>query len=120
MQPGPHYVNTVLLKIKFAFCLICLMLTVDILLISYLGSQRFYVLFVPLLGFILLKLAVHYLIYLKVKYKDDGRELVSFSDFFTIQVCFPAINAWITYQTLYVLFLTVSMLCPTDDKKALP
>ena len=84
MQPGPHYVNTVLLKVKFAFCVFCLMLTVDILLVSYLESQKFYVLFVPLGGFILTKLVVHYLIYSKVKYKDDGRELVSFADFFTI------------------------------------
>lgn len=40
---------------------------------------------------------------------------MSFADFFTIQVTFPAMNAWITYQTLYVFFITISMLCPTDQ-----
>ena len=97
MKPGPHYVNTVLLKIRFWFFLLCLLLIVDVILISKLYKTKFYYIMIPLLGFILLKLELHYFLYLKVKYKDDGRELVTISDFVTIQVCFPAINAWITY-----------------------
>ena len=104
MKPGPHYVNTCLLKIQFSFCMLCILLTIDVTSLAYLADTQVYIIVIPLLGFILLKLAVHYCIYLKVKYKDDGRELVSFADFFTIQVCFPAMNAWITYQTFFALF----------------
>ena len=114
MSPGPHYVNTMLLKIRFAFCVLCGILIFDVCTISLLLGQSFYVLFIPLIGFALLKMQVHYMLYLKVKYKDDGRELVTFADFITIQVCFPALNAWMTYQFFFMLFLTVSTICPPD------
>jgi hypothetical protein len=84
MSPGPHYVNTMLLKIRFAFCLLCGILIFDVCTISLLLGTSFYLLFIPLFGFALLKMQVHYMLYLKVKYKDDGRELVTFADFITI------------------------------------
>ena len=84
LKPGPHYVNTNLLKIRFSFCLLCCLLTLDLLSIAYLASTSWYYLMVPLIGFVILKLVVHYLLYLKVKYRDDGRELVTFFDFFAI------------------------------------
>lgn len=36
-------------------------------------------------------------LYGRVKYKDDGRELVSIVEFITIHVTFPVLNAWISY-----------------------
>ena len=114
MSPGPHYVNTMLLKIRFAFCVLCAVLIFDVCTISLLYNTTFYLLVIPLIGFALLKLQVHYMLYLKVKYKDDGRELVTFADFITIQVCFPALNAWMTYQFFFMMMLTASTICPSD------
>ena len=63
--------------------------------------------------FLCLKLTVHYLIYRPLKYKDDGRDVVSFIDFITIHCTFPAINAWISYQMFYSAMITVTTICDT-------
>ena len=68
---------------------------------------------IPILSFVALKLVMQYLIYEPLKYKDDGRDVVSVADFFTIHVTFPAINAWITYQMYYCVMVTVATLCDT-------
>ena len=41
------------------------------------------------------------LIYERVKYKDDGRELVGLVEFITIHVTFPVLNCWISYMLAY-------------------
>jgi len=41
------------------------------------------------------------LVYGRVKYKDDGRELVGFIEFITIHVTFSVLNAWMSYQLAY-------------------
>lgn len=121
MSPGPHYVNTLLLKIKFSFCLLCILLTLSMftfqLFIEVQKQNEYYIffLFIPLGGYFVLKLVSHYLIYRRIKYKDDGRELVNFADFVTIQMTFPAINCWITYQLLYSVFRAMAELCPIDN-----
>lgn len=53
------------------------------------------------------------MIYSAVKYKDDGRDIVSLADFITIHVTFPAINAWISYQIFFLAELTFTYIC--DD-----
>ena len=56
----------------------------------------------------------HYFIYVPIKYKDDGRDIVSFIDFVTIHVTFPAINAWITYFLYYTIIVTVTTVCESN------
>ena len=68
----------------------------------------------PIGAFILLKLCVQYLIYQPLKYRDDGRDVVSAADFITIHVTFPAINAWITYQLYYCMMATYATVCDTS------
>lgn len=58
-------------------------------------------------------MTIHYLIYRPLKYKDDGRDIVSFLDFITIHMTFPAINAWISYQFYFTLCVTFTTLCST-------
>jgi hypothetical protein len=48
-------------------------------------------------SFVVLKLFTQYLIYNQVKYKDDGRDVVTVFDFISIHVTFSVINAWMTY-----------------------
>lgn len=55
-----------------------------------------------------------YYIYSPLKYKDDGRDVVSFIDFITIHATFPAINAWISYQLYYYLAITSTTICDTE------
>ena len=55
---------------------------------------------------------MHCLIYRTVKYKDDGRDLVTGWDFVTIHVTFPFINAWVSYQIVYVAIVAFCALCP--------
>lgn len=55
----------------------------------------------------------HYYIYSPLKYKDDGRDVVSFIDFITIHGTFPAINSWISYNMYYYLTITVTTICDT-------
>ena len=52
------------------------------------------------------------MIYRTVKYKDDGRDLVTGWDFVTIHVTFPFINAWVSYQIVYVATVAFCALCP--------
>lgn len=47
--------------------------------------------------FLILKFVFLKTLYRKVKYSDDGRELVNFVDFVTIHVTFPVLNAWLSY-----------------------
>ena len=56
----------------------------------------------------------HNYIYSPLKYKDDGRDVVSFIDFITIHSTFPAINAWISYQMYYNLAITATTVCDTS------
>jgi hypothetical protein len=45
------------------------------------------------------------MLYNRVKYRDDGREKVSFVEFVTIHVTFPVMNAWISYQLIQAAFV---------------
>ena len=60
---------------------------------------------------------LHYLIYRTVKYKDDGRDLVTPADFVTIHVTFPFISAWITYQIVYTALIVLCAMCPDTGQQ---
>ena len=70
-------------------------------------------LMIPLFLFISLKLLVQYMIYEPVKYKDDGRDVVTMADFITIHVTFPVMNAWVTYQMYFCMMASVTTICYT-------
>lgn len=70
-------------------------------------------LLIPSIEFIILKLVVQYLIYEPVKYKDDGRDVVTIADFITIHVTFPVVNAWVTYQMYFGMMVTLTTICNT-------
>ena len=89
-----HYKNCLMLKIRFNFVILCVMLTTVIFMSPYLNTEWIFGIF------ILLKFVGYHTLYRKVKYSDDGRELVSLVDFVTIHVTFPVMNAWLSYQTL--------------------
>ena len=59
-------------------------------------------------------MTINYLIYSPLKYKDDGRDIVSVIDFVTIHMTFPAINAWVSYQLYYTILVTWTTVCSTD------
>ena len=50
--------------------------------------------------------------YQRVKYQDDGRDLVNGIDFMAIHVSFSLINAWMTYTCLYQSSITFARVCP--------
>ena len=111
---GQHYQNCLLLKIRFSFCVLCLVTTITISSFMLIYELRnLLMLTIPILSFVILKLCMQYLIYEPLKYKDDGRDVVSVADFFTIHVTFSAINAWITYQMYYCIMVTFATLCDT-------
>lgn len=119
-EPGQHYVNCLLLKIQFSFCLMCLVLTgTTCAFVMMYHLKNLLLLLLPIGSFISLKLVVQYLIYQPLKYKDDGRDVVSFADFITIHGTFPAINAWISYQLYYSLMATGATICDTDPLQSL-
>ena len=66
------------------------------------------------MAFLVSIVTTHYYIYSPLKYKDDGRDVVSFIDFITIHGTFPSINAWISYNLYYYLAITVTTICDTD------
>ena len=70
--------------------------------------------FTHLFAFLVFIVTTHYYIYSPLKYKDDGRDVVSFIDFITIHGTFPSINAWISYNLYYYLTITVTTICDTD------
>lgn len=80
-----------MLKIRFNFVLICSMFTASLFTVPRVNTEQ------VLLIFLVLKFTIKTTLYRKVKYSDDGRELVSFVDFVTIHVTFPVLNAWLSY-----------------------
>lgn len=50
--------------------------------------------------------------YSRVKYRDDGRELVSWLEFATIHCTFPFLNAWISYYLAYQISVSMILTCP--------
>lgn len=50
-------------------------------------------------------------IYNRIKYRDDGRDLVTGTDFFCIHVSVSFMNSWLTYQLFYIGFISFSRLC---------
>jgi len=56
MKPGIHYINCLLLKIKFWFILLCLVMTIALVSYSYTADTRIsYFIMIPLGSLILLK-----------------------------------------------------------------
>jgi len=78
-----------------------MLLTLAVLSFSLLIDTNFPWTMIPLGFFILLKMCIFFLCYIRIKYKDDGRDYVTFAEFVTIHMLFSYLNAWITYQTLY-------------------
>ena len=52
------------------------------------------------------------IIYNRIKYRDDGRELVSWFEFVTIHMTFPCLNAWLTYALCYQISDVMLLSCP--------
>jgi len=58
---------------------------------------------------------MHVLMYRKVKFRDDGRDVVTGTDFVAIHVTFAMMNAWLTYVWFFIMFVAISKLCPYPD-----
>jgi len=113
MKATNHFTNCLVLKIKFSFAILCCLMAISVLAFSLLSNGFSIWLYIEsFILFLILKLVLHFLIYKTTKYKHDGRDLVSFVDFISIHCTFPIMNAWITYQTLYVFFMTLATICP--------
>ena len=54
---------------------------------------------------------VNAFIYLRLKYRDEGFEMVQWNEFITVHVTFPVLNAWCSYTLVYILFLNIVNLC---------
>lgn len=63
---------------------------------------------------------LHYLIYRAVKYKDDGRDVVTVADFISIHITFPFIHAWVSYQIVYVFMIALCAMCPDRGEEGSP
>lgn len=111
-----HYKNCLMLKIKFSFMALCLLFMILFVLASALESQsqlnKYLNATLVILEIFLLKIVIYLFIYRPIKYKDDGRELVSWFEFLTIHVTFPVLNAWVTYQLVYNVFIILATTCP--------
>jgi hypothetical protein len=93
------------------------------------GTKISYFVLIPLVSLIMLKskctstdctVVLHYLIYSTVKYKDDGRDVVTMIDFLSIHVTFPYISAWVTYQIVYTASIALCALCPDEGSSISP
>lgn len=102
--PRQHFQNILLLKVKWFFIVQCLFQSVAIFSFTLSEKKWFNEYPVNFAGFFLLKCYVHYFGYRKVKYLDDGRDYVSFKEFFSIHITFSVINSWMTYFVIYTFF----------------
>jgi hypothetical protein len=103
-----HYRNCLTLKIRLNFVITCSLFIYILVLVSVTTiSKSLWEYAAIAFIFLLLKrkyfryfirlVNVHYLLYSRVKYRDDGREKVSFMEFVTIHVTFPLMSAWFSY-----------------------
>lgn len=106
LQPGEHFKNILQLKVKYAFLWLCALMTLSITLFTSSLKLRTY--FVSFASFFITKVYFHFFGYLKIKYRDDGRDYVSVKEFFAIHVTFSVLHSWLTYCTLFTFFVSVS------------
>lgn len=111
-----HYKNVVIMKIRYGFSVVTLTFTL-LCLAFVIGNNKNYQkkAWLPItkfLLFFLLKCSSQFLFYLRVKYRDDGRDLVSGYDFIALHVPASIINAWATYNVYYWFTLQYKNLCP--------
>lgn len=65
----------------------------------------------------MLKVFAHYYGYTNIKYKDDGRDYVTLSEYVSIHMTFSVMHSWITYFMFYNLFQSLKVIKPiTDDE----
>lgn len=62
------------------------------------------------LVFLTLKLYVHFFVYKKIKYKDDGRDFVKIIEFLAIHVTFSVLHATLSYYTAYSFIYAIATL----------
>lgn len=65
-----------------------------------------------LIVLVFMKVMTQY-VYLKIKYRDDGRELVTWLEFATIHCTFPFLNAWISYYLAYQISICIFTILKT-------
>ena len=100
-NPGEHFKNIVVLKVKYAFMVYCLFQAGGILGYSIPAIRQY---FIPAISLIIVKIIAHFLGYKVIKYKDDGRDYVSIREFICIHMTFSILHAWLTYFLIFNIF----------------
>jgi len=93
-----------LLKIKYSFVIVCILMTSLMYTVVYFITSCTWN-WIPTSIAIILKAYMHFFIYKKIKYKDDGRDFVLPSEFVTIHIGFSVLYQWVTYMMYYIVFL---------------
>lgn len=104
MNPGEHFKNILQLRVKRAFIFFCILQTCSILVFA-IANKHQYLYSVALGFFATLKLVNHWFGYLKIKYRDDGRDYVSAKEFLAIHCTFSVLHAWISYCCYFCIFV---------------
>lgn len=106
MHPGEHFKNILQLRVKKAFIFLCLFQTLSI--VSFTLSKGYPFLHIVAAGsFFTLKVTNHYFGYLKIKYRDDGRDYVSAKEFLAIHCTFSLLHAWFSYCLYFSIFVMI-------------
>jgi hypothetical protein len=109
MHPGEHFKNILQLRVKKAFIFLCILQTTSILCFTF-ATLWVYLYFAATISFIALKFVNHYFGYLKIKYRDDGRDYVSAKEFVSIHATFSVLHAWISYCCYFNIFVAIEQI----------
>lgn len=111
--------NFINIKIRYGFVILCLAITLCFIVSAFIGGIYATPIMIAI-SFIILKcklkflislVTITFLIYRKIKYRDDGRELVTGWQFLNNHVSFAVINAWCSYQMYYSFVNSLEVLC---------
>lgn len=103
LNPGQHFKNILLYKIKWTFVLQCVIQTVACTTFTGIVNtkQAAFLSFISFGIFFLLKVYVHFFVYTKIKYLDDGRDFVSWIEFLSIHCSFSVLHCCLSYYVIY-------------------
>jgi hypothetical protein len=123
-KPGEHLQNIIIFKVRYTFLFYSIFLALGLLGFSFRYIKLFvkpYFLFryvreyfIPTIILLFTKVIVHFYGYSNLKYKDDGRDYVSPSEFISIHMTFSILHSWLSYFLLLNFFQSFTYLDKTS------
>lgn len=101
MNSQEDFNETVILKIKFSFCFLWLIMSGALISMAINDFRKY---FISIIAFFLLKVYSYFYVYKRIKYHDDGSWYVSRAEFWWLHCTYSIVHGWISFYFLHAWF----------------